>query len=327
MPTMAEPVYASLDLGGTNLKGLVATAEGKMLAEGSEPTRSHEGPERVLERMADLLISLGEEAAVDLAAVGVGCPGLIDQGSGTTRFLPNLATHWRDVPVAERLGTALGTPVYLLNDVRMATLGELTFGHGRTASSIVFLALGTGIGGGVAIDGKLRLGPLGMAGELGHMILLPDGPGCGCGSWGCLETLASGPAITAEGVRLLLSGQAPELYRLTSGDAGRITPELMAQAARSGDGSVRDALVRAASFLGLAVANLVVTLHPEVIVLGGGVAGIGDLLFDTVRATLTERVRMFPTADVRLEPSQLGDRAGILGGIALARMGGIGSQR
>jgi glucokinase len=212
--------------------------------------------------------------------------------------------------------------VYLLNDVRTIALGELTFGHGRTAQTMVLFALGTGIGGAVAIDRKLRLGPLGAAGELGHQIILPDGPRCGCGNRGCLETLASGPAIAAEGIRLMQSGLAPRLHEITRGDASRVTTKEMAEAARAGDGNVREAIIRAGQYLGIAVVNVVVALHPDLVVLGGGVAQIGDLLFDTVRQTVRERVCMFPTDDVVIKPSQLGENAGTLGGIALAMKGG-----
>ncbi|MCJ7504166.1 MAG: ROK family protein, partial [Acidobacteriia bacterium] len=230
---------------------------------------------------------------------------------------------WRDVPVRDVLSPQVGCPVYLLNDVRMATLGELVFGHGRTAHTMVFFALGTGIGGGVAVDGKLRLGRLGAAGELGHQTILPDGPRCGCGSHGCLEALASGPALAAEGVRLMLSGQAPKLHELVRGEASAVTPKEMAAAAEAGDLAIQEAIVRAAGYLGIAVANVVTILHPDLVVLGGGVAAIGPLLFDTVRRTVRERVRMFPTDDVEIKPSLLGEQAGALGGIALAMQGGL----
>ena len=137
-------------------------------------------------------------AATPVAA-GMGVPGLVDRDQGITLFLPNLPTQWRGVAVARMLGDCIGYPVYLLNDARIATLGEMSYGLGRNGGTMVFLSLGTGIGGGVVIDGKLRLGPLGAAGELGHQTILPDGPLCGCGNHGCLETLASGPAIGAEG--------------------------------------------------------------------------------------------------------------------------------
>jgi glucokinase len=178
--------------------------------------------------------------------------------------------------------------------------------------------LGTGIGGGLAIDGKLRLGSMGAAGELGHQTILADGPQCGCGSRGCLETLASGPAITAEGVRLMRSGLAPRLHEIVRGNADVVSPKTMAEAARTGETSVRSAIERAAEYLGIGVANVVTMLHPELVIIGGGVAALGDLLLETVRATVCRRVRMFPPESVSIEISTLGDQAGLYGAIALA---------
>jgi len=316
-------IYASVDLGGTNIAGVFAGRDGRILCEKKVPTQSHEGPEAVLECIAELVNGLAQEIGSRPRALGMGIPGLADLKNGVTKFLPNLPTQWRDVPVRDVLSPKIGCPVYLLNDVRLATLGELTFGHGRSARTMAFFALGTGIGGGVAVDGKLRLGPLGAAGELGHQTILPEGPRCGCGSRGCLETLASGPAITAEGVRLMLSGLAPKLHELVRGEASAVTPREMAAAAEAGDTRVREAIVRAASYLGIGVANVVTILHPDLVVLGGGVAAIGPLLFDTVRQTVRERVGMFPTDDIEIKPSLLGERAGALGGIALAMKGGL----
>ncbi len=318
---MAE-IYASVDLGGTFIKAALGRADGTLVASDSVPTQSHEGPERVLDRIAALVEQLCSATDSRPEALGMAVPGLADLAAGATKFLPNLPTNWRDVPVRQILQPKVRCPVYLLNDVRMATLGELTFGHGRCGGTMAFFAIGTGIGGGVAVDGKLRLGPLGAAGELGHQTILPDGPRCGCGNRGCLETLASGPALVAEGVRLMLSGLAPKLHELTEGNASRITPKEMAAAAQSGDENVRDAIVRAAGYLGIGVANVVVVLHPDLVVLGGGVAQIGDLILDTVRETVRRRVGMFPTDGVRIVPSMLGDQAGALGGIALAARGG-----
>ena len=315
-------LYASVDLGGTNIKAVVADETGTVLGSKSVPTLSYEGPEKVLDRVAALVSDLKQQVGRSPQAVGMAVPGLVDMQQGVTKFLPNLPTQWRDVPVRQHLEPRVGCPVYLLNDVRTATLGEMTFGHGRGAATMVFLALGTGIGGGVVVDGRLRLGALGAAGELGHQTILTDGPACGCGNRGCLETLASGPAITAEGVRLLLSGLAPKLYELTEGQPSRVTTREMAAAAAAGDENIRQAIVRAASFLAIGVANLVVALHPDVVVLGGGVAGIGDLLFDAVRQGVRQRVRVFPVDDVVIRPSLLGDSAGALGGIALAMSGG-----
>ncbi len=316
-------VYASIDLGGTNIKGMLAGEDGSPLCSRSIPTLSHEGPHAVLERIAGLVEELSRQSPERPQALGMAIPGLVDRRKGTTRFLPNLPTQWRDVPVRDLLAPRLGCPVYLLNDVRAATLGELSFGRGRSVRTMAFFALGTGIGGGIVVDGKLRLGPLGAAGELGHHTILPDGPRCGCGNQGCLETLASGPAIAAEGIRLMQSGLAPKLFDLVEGDASRVTTKEMALAAAAGDANVREAIVRAAGYLGIGVANVVVTLHPELVVLGGGVAQIGELLFETVRETVRRRVGMFPTDDVAVLPSALGDNAGALGGIALAAQQGL----
>jgi glucokinase len=318
-----KKVFAGVDLGGTNFSAALADESGKIIAEAKQPTLSHEGPTAVLERIAGLINALAAKSGARPAALGMGVPGLADLANGVTKFLPNLPTQWRDVPVRASLEPKIGCPVFLLNDARAAALGELTFGSGRDARTMIFFTLGTGIGGGIVVDRQLRLGPLGAAGEIGHQTILPDGPLCGCGNRGCLETLASGPAITAEGVRLLLSGNAPKLYELCGGDVEKVSPRTMGAAARAGDAHVAAALRRAAEWLGIGAANLVVALHPDLIVLGGGVAELGELLIGPMRETLQRRVGMLPTQEIRIERSALCDKAGLLGGIALAQRGGL----
>lgn len=313
-----EEVFASVDLGGTKIAAALAGSDGAIRIEDRTATNSHEGPAAVLQRIAALVNDMAARAGVRPAALGMGVPGLADVEAGVTRFLPNLPGKWRDVPAAAELSRALGCPVRLLNDARMAALGEYTFGCGRSAATMAMLTIGTGIGGGVAIDGKLRLGPLGAAGEIGHQTLAPDGPLCGCGNRGCLEALASGPALVGEGVRLLQGGQAPVLFDMVSGNPAAVTPKEMGFAARAGDVAVADAITRAANWLGIGIANLVTILHPDLIVLGGSVAALDDLLLEPVRAVVRQRVRMFPVEEVRIERSALGDSAGLLGGIALA---------
>ena len=319
-------IYASIDLGGTKIAGMLATADGRVVAEKTMPTLSQDGPHVVLGRMAGVILDLADEVGHRPTAVGLGVQGMIDMTNGVTRFLPNLPTQWIDVPVRAALEPQIECPVYLLNDARMATLGELVFGHGRTANTMVYFTLGTGIGGGVVVDGKLRLGPLGAAGELGHQTILPDGPLCGCGNRGCLETLATGPVLTSRGVWLLHSGRAPRLHEIVEGDPARVNPREMGRAAAAGDESVRDEILTAAGYLGIGVANLVTALHPDLVVFSGGMSDLGPLLFDTVRATVRRRVRMFPADDVRIERSLLAEKAGMWGGIALAmRRGRVNS--
>jgi glucokinase len=314
-------LFAGVDLGGTTISCGLASTDGRVVCEQEVATDSHEGPSAVLSRIATAMENLIAESGQRPRALGMGCPGLVDVKQGVVRFLPNLPTQWRGVPAAAILSEKLGCIVRLLNDVRTATLGELRFGHGELNGTMVFFSLGTGIGGGVAIDGRLRLGPLGAAGELGHQTIVPDGPLCGCGNHGCLEAIASGPAIVAEGVRLMKTGLAPQLYRRVDGDAGRITPKEIAAAAADGDEAVCDSIARAADYLGIGVANVVTILHPDLVVLGGGVAEMGDILVERVRNTMHKRVRMFPTDSIRVERSLLGQKAGLLGAVALAAFG------
>lgn len=315
--------FAGVDLGGTSVKLALGSDDGRMLAETSIPTDSHLGPESVLQRIGAAINDLSAKAGVKPQRLGMGVPGLVDIPKGITRFLPNLTGHWKDVPAGGILSHIVGCPVILLNDVRTATLGEMNFGHGRShdVNTMVFMAIGTGIGGGVVVEGKLRLGPLGAAGEIGHMTILPDGPLCGCGNHGCLETLASGTAIAAEGVRLVLMGLSPILRDHVEGDPAKITAKAVADAADAGDSACFDAIQHAARWLGIAVANLVTALHPDLIVIGGGVSKIGEALLDRVRQEVHSRIRMFPPETVKIEASQLGDKAGILGAVALAAKG------
>jgi glucokinase len=321
---MSERTFAAVDLGGTKIAAAIGTADGKLLAQSAIATDSHEGAPGVLGRLALLVRDLAALSGTSPSALGLGVPGLVDIATGTTKFLPNMSGEWRDVPVRAILEPQVHCPVSVLNDARLATLGELAFGHGRNARTLVCFTLGTGIGGGVAVDGALRLGTLGAAGEIGHQTILPDGPLCTCGNRGCLETLASGPAIAARGMYLMQCGRAPILREIVGGDLGAVTPKEMAAAAARGETIVRDELVRAFEYLGLGIANVVTMLHPEVVVLTGGLAELGPLLFDTVRKTLLRRVRMFPATDVRIEKSLVGDNAAVLGGLALAAQAAVG---
>ena len=314
-------VFAGIDLGGTTTSLAIADHDGTVVAEDKIATQSHDGPMGVLQRIGDGLESLIKRTDSDLAGIGMGVPGLVDLQSGTTKFLPNLPTQWRDVGVADYLSDRLSCPTRLLNDVRCATLGELRFGHGKSQPKITmaFFSIGTGIGGGVAIDGQLRLGPLGAAGELGHQTIDPNGPRCGCGNRGCLEAIASGPAITAFGVRMLQSGLAPQLHKLVDGQLQAVSPATMLRAAESGDQNIADAIKSVGQAIGIAAANVVTIIHPELIVIGGGVSELDLALIRPIREVIQDRVGMFPTEDVRVEKSKLGDRAGIFGAIALAQ--------
>lgn len=313
-----DDVLVGVDLGGTSIKFGVGTSEGELLQTRSIPTDAHEGPQAVIQRIISTVDELARQTAKNIRGIGVGAPGLIDVKTGTTRFLPNLPTQWKDVGLGKPISNHFACPVLVANDARTATLGELRFGYGRQQKNLTlaFFTLGTGVGGGVAIEGKLRLGKLGAAGELGHQTIEPNGLRCGCGNIGCLETIASGPAILGQAVRLMRSGQAPRLHEICNGDVGSVTIENLIEAVEKDD-AIAEVIERAAQAIGIASANVVTSIHPDLIVLGGGVAEIGSRLTEVVKKEITRRVQMFPTDNVEVVKSQLGVQAGILGAVAL----------
>jgi len=309
-------LFAGVDLGGTKIAAALGTAGGEIAASGVIETRGSEGAAAALRRTASLLDNLASQCGAKAAAIGMGLPGLVDIAGGTALFLPNLPGQWRDVPVARILGDEAGRPVYLLNDARMATLGEYTFGAGRRNATLLMVTIGTGIGGGLVLDGELLLGRFGAAGEVGHQTIVPDGPQCTCGNRGCLETLASGTALAAEGRALVANGLAPQLKDMV-GD-GTVTSQQMAAAAEAGDAMVGDAIERAARYLGIGISNAITISGVERVVLTGGVASLGELLLGPIREEIPRRVRMFPTGNIEVTCSTLGENAGVLGAIAWA---------
>ncbi len=328
----SNEIYAGVDIGGTKVAVALGTAAGRLLASGTaavagelEPGSPPAGSaDRVLERTARLIESLADQCGAKPAAIGVGLPGLVNVSTGTAEFLPNLPGKWKGAQVAKILGERTGKSVHILNDARLATLGEYTFGAGRTASNMLLVTVGTGIGGGLVLDGRLRLGLHGAAGEVGHQTIVPDGLPCGCGNCGCLETLASGPALAAEGAALLQQDLAPRLRELAKD--GAVTPKLMVAAAAAGDVRVGAAIDRAARYLGIGIANALTITAVELVVIAGGMSALGELLLQPVREVIRDRVRMFPGAEVRVACSVLGDQAGVFGGIALAAQGGLGTN-
>jgi glucokinase len=286
--------HLGLDLGGTNIK-LVVLEDEQVVQRASEPTRSEEGVAAVLERLA-----VFARAAGPVHSVGIALPGLFDR-DGRAVLLPNLRGDWVGRPIAAPLEDALGRAVHLINDGHAFALAEARVGAARGAEDVLCIVCGTGIGGGLVIGGRLHLGVEDRAGEVGHHTVLPDGPLCGCGNTGCLETMAGSRAIAEA--------------------AGQPSFDRVVAAARRGDRRSVDALERAAAFIGIAVANLMIFFAPERIVVGGGVAAAGELLFDPLRAEIRRRAeRVAPLAAIEIVPARLGADAGAVGA-ALAAAG------
>jgi len=312
---MATLTVLAIDIGGTKLAAGIVDADGRILFRGEVPTVAAEGPERVLDRTAQLARDLLGKTGLPASAIhriGIGCAGPVDRQAGLILNPPNLP-GWVRVPLVEFFEKALGRPAVLENDANAAALGEFRYGAGKGAESLVYLTISTGIGGGIILDGKLWHGLKDGAGEVGHMTLIPDGPLCGCGNRGCLEALASGPSIARRAREALATGRPSglrELPNCTAADVVRL--------AREGDPvavEVWDATVR---YLGLGVAAIVTILAPERVVLGGGVTEAGDFLFEPLRREVRRRVKLVAVESVPILPAALGRDVGILGAAAVA---------
>jgi glucokinase len=306
------------DLGGTNIKaGLVDVDQVDIIHSRSTPTLAHQGHDSVMKRMADLIKEMIAEQGVAIQAVegiGISAPGVLDLEKGKTLFLPNLYGQWRGVPLRDTISGYLnGLPVSILNDVRAITLGEYCYGAGRGVENMACYAIGTGIGGGIVVHGELVLGIGGTGGELGHQTIDINGPRCGCGNYGCLEALASAPAIASLGVKAVQQGLTTLIGELVEYDLNKITPEIIAEAANRGDEIANEIWKKAGYYLGTGIANTIVTFGPRRVVLSGGVSAVGDLLLNPIRETIKERVFVVPHQEVQVVIGELGSEAGIMG--------------
>jgi glucokinase len=287
--------HLGIDLGGTNLKWAVIDRSPKawqVLDRGRLKTPRAAGPDAIVGAITELARKAVARFPA-IGSVGVGVPGLYDPATGRTRFIMNIPGDWDSRPVAEPVAAAVRLPVALINDARAFGLAELHLGAGRGARSMVGLTLGTGVGGVIAIDGRVHLGHDGTAGELGHQTIDPDGPSCGCGDNGCLEAF----------VRADRFAEA----------CGALSVKQAVIAARGGDDRAIAGIVRMGTYLGIGIANMIEVITPDRVVVGGGISAAADLLFDPIRAELRRRVRTTALDQVELVVAELGTWAGSIG--------------
>jgi len=312
---MADPIVG-IDLGGTQMRAVLAEADGTVLARYKTLTIPEEGPAAVMERIvAGVQVVMGQAGGRRPRGIGVGSPGPLDPWTGVVLAAPNLG--WYNVPLKATLENRLGLPVVVGNDANAAALAEWRFGAGKGIDNLVYMTVSTGIGGGIISDGHLLLGSHGLAGEIGHTTVEAHGPRCKCGNVGCLEALASGPAIARAAITRLRAGESSGIPARVQGDLDQVTAAVVAAAAHDGDALARDVIEGAAFYIGVAVVNLIHLVEPQLILIGGGVAHIGDLLFDTIRSTVRVRALACMAQGVRIEQAALGDDAGMLGAIAM----------
>ena len=312
----------AVDMGGTKILAAVVNAEGDILGTAKIPTKADKGAAVVIDRIASCIqkaVDKSRVAQASIQAVGIGAPGPLDPGTGIVLFAPNLG--WTDVPLKTELENRVGLPTFVDNDVNVGTLGEHAFGAGKGMSTLVGIFVGTGIGGGIIMDGELFHGASQTAGEIGHIIVKAGGPRCGCGTRGCLEALASRTAITRQLQKAIVKkGKKSILPELTGGDLKLIRSGALAKALRSNDKLTVKVFKKATKYLGVGIASIVNFLNPEMIVLGGGVVeALDDSFLDDIAAVVADYSLPNTLSGVRIVKAQLGDDAGILGAAALAR--------
>lgn len=314
-----------IDIGGTKLATVVADSTGHILSKVRKPTLSERGPEYALQLLFDMVgetINLAGMAQKSISAIGVSCGGPLDTKTGVVYSPPNLP-GWDALPLKARLESEFEIPVTIENDANASALAEYRFGGGRGYNAVLYMTMSTGIGGGIVIDGQIYHGANDSAGEVGHQILLPDGPRCGCGKRGCLEALCSGPAI-ARRARTAIQEQladkntlATTILNLVDGRIEAVKSEHVLAAARTGDILALQLVDETAYYMGWGIANLVNILNPDIVLLGTIAIAAGDLLLDPIRKTVSEFAMTRPAEAVKIAPAQLGEALGDLAAIAL----------
>lgn len=286
--------HLGLDLGGTNIKVAVVErrdGEFEVVTTHSVETGAARGPEAVTDNLARVGREAMESRSID--TVGLGVPGHFDDETGRVLLFPNLPGEWHGFPLKDRLGDELGLSPQMVNDARAFTLAEGILGAGRGSQTVACITLGTGVGGGLMIDGRLHLGAFGVAGEIGHQTVLPDGPLCGCGNRGCVESLVRADVLASNG--------------------GRRNAAAVFEGAREGDNRCIAAVSQMAEFLGIGLANVVTMFGPDRIVVGGGIAEAGDLVLEPVTTAVKRRVTLVPTDKIDIVPARFGLFAGAIG--------------
>ncbi len=306
-----KDLIAGIDIGGTKIAIAVAEPNGEVIAKGRFATELERGPEWIVKDCCDRLRTMAAEHNGVIRAAGVGCAGPVDIPNGRTLSPPNL-NGWTSFPVVDRFSEHLDTDIVFENDANAAALGEVIYGAGKGFRELVYVTLSTGIGGGLISDGRIIRGRSGNAGEVGHMVVVPNGPNCGCGARGCLESVASGTAIARRFNEAAAGGAETSA-------AVPAKAEDIIDAARAGDELAERIWNETIGHLAVGLGNIIVTLEPEAVILGGGLALAGPFLFEPLRAEMNRTFSIFPTDTIKLLPAALGGESGLYGAVALVR--------
>ena len=304
-----------IDVGGTNVKIALVDDNGKIIYSNSVPTYAKMGYEYTVNNIKQAIKDLMKETNTtpsDIEGIGFDFPGQVDCKTGVVKLAPNIP-GWVNVPIAQMIEDEFHIPTRIDNDVRCAALGELKFGAGRGCENFICITVGTGIGSGIVINGKVVRGATNAAGELGHIKLqMNGGPICGCGDTGCLEAFASGPAIVAMAQEYIKGGKSTKFREMAAAEGGEITPYMVAKAAEEGDPVAKRIFEIVGEYIGIGLTSVINLLNPERVIIGGGVAESGELLLGPIRKTIKERAMVVAGNAVEIV-AQLGNSAGVIG--------------
>lgn len=315
---MSVKPMVGLDMGGTKMLAVVLDENHKELSRAKTRTPVGAGNNHTMRELVHLVREAVDKAELglsDIEALGIAAPGPIDVDRGHVISMPNVAMH--DYPLRDKLREQLSLPVVLANDVNAGTYGEFVSGAGKGQRNVIGIFPGTGVGGGIVVDGALYGGRHGKAGEFGHMIVQAGGRRCGCGKYGCLEAVSSKTAIAKELVHLAMTGQAPTVLELAGTDISRVKSGVIKKAISAGERAVREVVERAAWFLGLGIGSLVDIFDPDVVIVGGGLAEkLGTQYLEWVQASMKDHSMI--GSDVKLKLAELGDDSVVIGAAVLA---------
>ena len=312
-------LIAAVDIGATSIDVALTTLGSELIAQKGEPADVREGPFSVLDRVKTLLSELIDEQAAspsDVLAIGVGVPGPVEQASGLLT-VPPIMPGWDRFPIRDAFAGEYAAPVFVDNDVNVMTLGEHWGGVAKGVADVVFVKIGTGIGSGIIVGGRLHRGSQGCAGDFGHICVDPDGPLCSCGNTGCLEAMAAAPAIVLQAERCAREGESPPLMALLQ-EKGELTMKDVGEAARRGDYCALTIIRRSGRLIGQTLASAVNVLNPSMIVIGGGVSRVGNALLAEVRSAVYQRSLPLATRNLPIVMSELDDVAGVVGASVMA---------
>jgi len=314
--TKTNKYAVGVDLGGTNIKLGIVSNTGKLIKKISIRTEAENGPKKVIENITNGIKELTAKSNYKIDGIGIGCPGVVTPGKGIVEDPPNLP-GWKKVNIAKVISQKFKKRVFVDNDANAAAIGELTFGSGKKYKSFIMITLGTGVGGGIVIDKKIYHGDFGAAGEIGHISIDFKGPKCNCGSFGCIEAYAGNQYLRNRVRHQLKKHPKSKMWELINNDLSNASPRNVQLAAEMGDAFAKSVIEELGVHLGSAFASLCNVLDISVFIIGGGIAGFGKPLFDSIKNTISRRVMSPIRPRVKVLPAKLKNDAGIKGASAL----------